>query len=76
MNGWNRANQHPLTQINQLFKSKIQRLFLVVSITFHSIADICRAFSADSPSSEARRNGMLDQVAGAIAALLSAPARS
>ena len=53
-----------------------QRLFLVVSITFHGIADICRAFSADTPASEARRNDMLDQVAGAIAALLSAPARS
>lgn len=53
-----------------------QRLFLAVSITFHGIADTCQAFAADTTASEVRRNGMLDQVAGAITALLSAPARS
>ena len=53
-----------------------QRLFLVVSITFHSIADICRAFEGDSAKSRARRDAMLDQVAGTISALLSAPSRT
>ena len=53
-----------------------QRLFLVVSITFHGIADICRAFDGTSVESRRQRDDMLDQVAGAISALLSAPSRS
>ncbi|QFU75663.1 TetR/AcrR family transcriptional regulator [Halioglobus maricola] len=49
-----------------------QRLFLALSINFHSIADICSAFG----SKPRQRNTMLDQVAGAIAAMLEAPART
>lgn len=52
-----------------------QRLFLVVSITFHGIADICRAFDGDNASSRKQRDAMLDQVAGAICALVNAPPR-
>lgn len=50
-----------------------RRLFLVVSINFHSMADICRAFE-DSNSRE--RRAMLDQVVCAICALLESPARN
>ncbi len=49
-----------------------RRLFLVVSINFHSMADICRAFD-DSKSRE--RSAMLDQLVCAISALLESPAR-
>ena len=66
----NRALQH-LTEAEAR-----QRLFLVVSITFHGIADICRAFTAGNSDSQRRREAMLDQVAGAIAALLEAPPRT
>lgn len=53
-----------------------RRLFLAVSITFHSIADICRAFDGSNSSGERQRKLMLDQVISAISALLEAPARS
>jgi AcrR family transcriptional regulator len=53
-----------------------QRLFLVVSILFHSIADICRAFTAETAASKHRRRAMLEQLTGAIAALLSGPPRA
>lgn len=53
-----------------------QRLFLVVSITFHGIADICRAFDGTNVRSRKQRDNMLDQVAVAISALLSAPSRA
>lgn len=53
-----------------------QRLFLAVSITFHSIADICRAFDGADSGGKRQRNLMLDQVVCAISALLAAPARA
>lgn len=53
-----------------------QRLFLVVSMLFHGVADICRAISARSPRADARRQAMLAQLTGAIAALLEAPSRA
>lgn len=52
-----------------------RRLFLAVSITFHTIADTCRAFDGADASGTRKRKLMLDQVVGAISALLSAPAR-
>ena len=53
-----------------------QRLFLVVSITFHSLADICRSSSApDTAQALQQRAGMFDQVVGSIAALLAAAPR-
>ena len=53
-----------------------RRLFLAVSITFHSIADICRAgeTSGTSPTLH-NRAAMFEQVTLAIEALLAAPAR-
>lgn len=53
-----------------------RRMFLVVSITFHSIADICRAFDGADEKATSARSAMLEQVVGSISALLSAPARS
>jgi AcrR family transcriptional regulator len=51
-----------------------RRLFLVVSITFHSIADICRASDTSNTSGTLRqRPGMFDQVALAVESLLAAP---
>lgn len=52
-----------------------RRLFLAVSITFHSIADICRAFEGSDTGGARQRKLMLDQVVSAISALLAAPAR-
>ena len=52
-----------------------RRLFLAVSITFHSIADICRAFDGADNSGARQRKLMLEQVVGTISALLSAPTR-
>jgi AcrR family transcriptional regulator len=52
-----------------------RRLFLAVSITFHSIADICRAFDGADSSGARQRKLMLDQVIATICAMLSAPAR-
>lgn len=52
-----------------------QRLFLVVSITFHSIADICRTFAGDDIENRKQRAAMIEQVITCITALLSAPAR-
>jgi AcrR family transcriptional regulator len=54
-----------------------QRLFLAVSITFHTLADICRASEAeDTAPALQRRAELFDQLVGSIAALLSAPARN
>ena len=51
-----------------------RRLFLVVSITFHSIADICRASDSSYTSGTLRqRAGMFDQVVLAVESLLAAP---
>ena len=51
-----------------------RRLFLVVSITFHSIADICRASdSSDTSGTLRQRAGMFDQVILAVESLLAAP---
>ncbi len=63
--------------MNHLSKAEArQRLFLVVSITFHGIADICRAFDGDNVSSKKARDDMLEQVTIAISALLSAPPKT
>lgn len=54
-----------------------RRLFLAVSITFHSIADVCRAAEADDTSRTLQnRPAMFAQVALSIEALLGAPAVS
>lgn len=52
-----------------------RRLFLAVSITFHSIADVCRAFDAKDNKNTQQRTAMMEQVVGAIASLLAAPTR-
>lgn len=53
-----------------------RRMFLVVSITFHSIADILRAATTSSDQSVLRdRQAMFDQIVSAIASLIAAPAR-
>lgn len=53
-----------------------QRLFLVISITFHSIADICRAKEITSTATVLKNhNAMFEQLVGAIEALISAPSR-
>jgi AcrR family transcriptional regulator len=53
-----------------------QRLFLVVSITFHSIADICRAKSIESTNSALRNHAeMFEQLVCAVEALISSPPR-
>lgn len=53
-----------------------RRLFLAISITFHSIADICRASEATGTSRTLQnRAAMFEQVALAIEGLLAAPAR-
>lgn len=53
-----------------------RRLFLVVGITFHSIADICRAATTGSDKSIFHdRNAMFEQLVSTIEALISAPAR-
>ena len=54
-----------------------RRLFFVVSITFHSIADIFRADATGTEESIFHdRKAMFEQVVGAIEALISAPTRS
>jgi AcrR family transcriptional regulator len=53
-----------------------RRLFLIVSITFHSIADIVRAAATGTENSIFQdRAQMFEQVVNAIESLLSAPAR-
>lgn len=52
-----------------------RRLFLVVSMTFHSLADICRASEApDTDTALADSPALFAQVALAVESLLSAPA--
>lgn len=54
-----------------------RRLFLVVSITFHSIADICRAKDIKSTNSALRNHkAMFEQLVCAIESLIAAPTRS
>ena len=48
-----------------------RRLFLVVTINFHGVADVCRAFEGNTR----QRNAMLEQVICSLCALLEAPAR-
>ena len=52
-----------------------RRMFLTVSITFHSIADICRA-SENSTTSPTLKNRamMFEQITLAVESLLAAPA--
>ncbi len=75
--------EHP--ELRELFNAALshldnleaqQRLFLVVSMTFHGIADICR-ISGDAQTGKAlvQREPMFEQLIGAIAALLQAPPR-
>ncbi|MEH6570307.1 MAG: TetR family transcriptional regulator [Halioglobus sp.] len=53
-----------------------RRLFLIVSITFHGIADIVRAAATGTAQSIFQdRTQMFEQVVNAIESLLSAPAR-
>ena len=52
-----------------------RRLFLVVSITFHSLADVCRAGESPDVTAELKDSGLLcEQVALTIEALLAASA--
>lgn len=54
-----------------------RRLFLAISITFHSIADICRASETPGTSRTLQnRAAMFEQVALTIEGLLAAPARN
>ena len=53
-----------------------RRVFLVVSITFHSIADICRAAdTAGAATPLKQRDAMFEQLIGVISDLVAAPAR-
>jgi AcrR family transcriptional regulator len=52
-----------------------RRMFLIVSITFHSIADICRACeSSDASPTLKHRELMFEQTTLAVESLLAAPA--
>ncbi len=52
-----------------------RRIFLTVSMTFHGLADICRAAdSVDVSPTLARRDPLFQQLALSVEALLSAPA--
>ena len=52
-----------------------RRLFLAVSITFHGMADACRAHeSADANANLRERPALFEQVALAVEALIDAPA--
>lgn len=54
-----------------------RRLFLVVSITFHSIADICRAEEIESTAAVLKnKQAMFEQLVSGVEALISAPART
>ena len=54
-----------------------RRMFLIVSITFHSIADICRAAATGTETSILRDQGaMFEQVVSAIESLILAPSRT
>ncbi|KAA1193319.1 TetR/AcrR family transcriptional regulator [Pseudohalioglobus sediminis] len=52
-----------------------RRLFLVISITFHGIADSCRAAPGNSAAGRRERSALLQQVIACISALMAAPAR-
>lgn len=53
-----------------------RRLFLTVSITFHGIADICRASESSNTSSILKhRAALFQQITVAVESLLAAPAR-
>ena len=53
-----------------------RRLFLVISITFHAIADICRARELNNTASILKNHqAMFEQLVCSIEALISAPAR-
>ena len=50
-----------------------RRMFLTISMTFHGIADICRASEVDNSSATLRtRRKMFDQVTLAVELLLAA----
>lgn len=52
-----------------------RRMFLTVSITFHSIADVCRASDTrDTSTTLKQRDPLFEQVALAVESLLAAPA--
>ncbi|GAB5451870.1 MAG: TetR family transcriptional regulator [Halioglobus sp.] len=52
-----------------------RRFFLLLSITFHGLADICRAAEADNVANTLTlRSAMIEQVALAVESLLAAPA--
>lgn len=54
-----------------------QRLYLVISITFHAIADICRAKDIGSTVKSLRdHRAMFEQLVCCVESLISAPARS
>lgn len=54
-----------------------RRMFLCVSMTFHGMADACRAFEAPDTGSVLRqREALFEQVAIAVEALLAAPPAS
>ena len=53
-----------------------RRMFLLVSMTFHGIADICRASESAEVAAPLRQRGpMFEQLVCSIAVLLAAPAR-
>ena len=54
-----------------------RRLFLVVSITFHAIADICRAKEPGSTASVLRNHkAMFEQLVCCVESLIAAPTRT
>lgn len=54
-----------------------RRLFLVISITFHAIADICRAKEIEGTAATLRNHkAMFEQLVCCVESLISAPARA
>lgn len=51
-----------------------RRLFLVVTMTFHGIADICRAHDTAANPSDGQRSALFRQVTAAVEATIRAPA--
>lgn len=51
-----------------------RRLFLVVTMTFHGIADICRAHDGSTSASLELRSALFRQVTASVEAILCAPA--
>ena len=72
-------------KLEQLFRQALshlrpaeikRRLFLTISMTFHGIADICRAGElSDSSTTLRQRSQMFEQLTLAVESLLAAPAR-